>query len=933
MAISSTTRLAVQRATGGTFTTASFTPANDSLLVLTLIGRTTSRPTLTVTGGSLSWTRIATVNNTTTTAFIEIWTAQVSTAASMTVTVTVNSGSYTSMTYTVVDVTGHDRSNPVRQTRTNSGASGAFSLSFSPTTLSTSYVLTALGSYQNPFEYPSPGSGWTNIASGSGFVGTSDHVSTIQSIVGAVSAGAWTGITSAIDSWATAGVEIREATPPRGVLFRSASNTTYASRTNTTVTAPANIQNDDILLAQFIIGNGSSLPAPSAPTAPAGWNLITDTTVSGDGGTFNSRVLWYWKRASSESGDYTWTHGSFTTQAAIIVYSGCVKTGTPYNASQSFSTNSSSSLNTFSSITTTAANSMLVGMAIDWGDTTNNLTAPSGYTERLDVAPLFYFCEKLQAVAGSSGAATMTNNSASGEPSASMHLALTPATGLTKSRMANARVIDPGGVPLLGFTTPSFIPESNSLLVFIVGGQFAENATAIISDTAGLTWTLRQQATVDADGAHFYIWTAQVVDSIAMTITVNTVFTTAYSWAYEVLNYNGHKASNPIGATAFSENSLASGGATWSWDPTLTLSADPAGEVLTSCYIIHNGGTITLASNPSNSGWDTIQAADNVNQTSYDYMFGVYFDSTPSGTDVPWGQFSGTTAWNWAGVVSAIEINIDGSSGTLNVSESADTPSQYVRTNGKLIINFLGQVANSSTLGNLTNIGISPSVLISPGSLIVAIVSVYPYNANEPITLTSSASTLISFKLLSKNTSVGSMTTCIFYAVVPFTDAVAVSTYTLNIPNECIFAGLQLFEFKRQNLVFPFLSRDVVTNNSGDLLLTSWTPTVIANHSTKSERFVTVSGFIDSGGDPGGAKLSVNAQTDQDNPGALRTIIFNSLSDNTLSFFMSTHTEWGTSQTTAGWDFVYDTVNFSIAADHLTAAYFEVQENTAKGGL
>src|SRR5436309_1333140 len=65
-------------------------------------------------------------------------------------------------------------------------------------------------------------------------------------------------------------------TATAAAAFRSIANTTYASRTNTVITAPAGIQNNDILLLLFTLGDA----APPAPTPPAGFTALTGYPVT-----------------------------------------------------------------------------------------------------------------------------------------------------------------------------------------------------------------------------------------------------------------------------------------------------------------------------------------------------------------------------------------------------------------------------------------------------------------------------------------------------------------------------------------------------------------------------------------------------------------------------------------------------------------------------
>lgn len=117
--------------------------------------------------------------------------------------------------------------------------------------------------------------------------------------------------------------------------FRAVSSIAYGTRTNTTVDKPTGTVDGDIMLAAVFQGHGSS---PPPLMAPVDWKLLLQSIPYVTDGGFYGKTYLYWKRASSEGADYTWTHSSSSTQAAITSWSGCVASGTPvdgwtYNAS------------------------------------------------------------------------------------------------------------------------------------------------------------------------------------------------------------------------------------------------------------------------------------------------------------------------------------------------------------------------------------------------------------------------------------------------------------------------------------------------------------------------------------------------------------------------------------------------------------------------
>jgi hypothetical protein len=106
------------------------------------------------------------------------------------------------------------------------------------------------------------------------------------------------------------------------MAFVSASVNTAAT-SSVTVTAPATIQDGDILVA-FFVGYKSSGGA-AAMTPPLGFAVWTNRV------TTNYRSQMLWKRAASESGDYAFscTSGTGEISAGICVYRGRLATGDP----------------------------------------------------------------------------------------------------------------------------------------------------------------------------------------------------------------------------------------------------------------------------------------------------------------------------------------------------------------------------------------------------------------------------------------------------------------------------------------------------------------------------------------------------------------------------------------------------------------------------
>lgn len=202
-------------------------------------------------------------------------------------------------------------------------------------------------------------------------------------------------------------------------------NTTYQSRTNTTVTTVAGIANDDILVLTLFMGVGTPASVPT-PTLPSGFAQAGSTVTVSNVDNFNANFRVYYKRASGESGDYTITHSSASTQASLQVVRGVDWAAGPWAASPT--TNSGTgATRTWTGLSPAVTDAMLLACAFDWADNSNNLSPPTGMTERLDVV-LTYVAEELLTASGATGNRSHSCNSRSGAPWGAIMLALRPAS-------------------------------------------------------------------------------------------------------------------------------------------------------------------------------------------------------------------------------------------------------------------------------------------------------------------------------------------------------------------------------------------------------------------------------------------------------------------------------------------------------------------------
>lgn len=161
------------------YTTSAFTPANDSLLVVTINSISFSSNQLNCgvsSSPSLTWTRQvrAASNGSLGPPVSEIWTAPVTIGASTTVTISASadnvfSGDGTSSSITITEITGHDTvGNFLGLTASdsvNGSTTGALSVSMGGTTASDSMVIaTVAADGDHGAALVNGGSGWTELS-------------------------------------------------------------------------------------------------------------------------------------------------------------------------------------------------------------------------------------------------------------------------------------------------------------------------------------------------------------------------------------------------------------------------------------------------------------------------------------------------------------------------------------------------------------------------------------------------------------------------------------------------------------------------------------------------------------------------------------------------------------------------------------------------
>lgn len=206
--------------------------------------------------------------------------------------------------------------------------------------------------------------------------------------------------------------------------IESITNTAYGTRTNSTVDAPDDIADGDRLVALVLMGGSGGAPTP---TPPDGFTLLPGTwPFSVSSGGFDLDFYAYSKLASSESGDYTFTHANGVAQVTMIR----VSSAGLFDPAPTQNTGSRT-VSTASGLTTVEDGSLVIVAGFDWEDQ-SSITPPSGatptFTGQLDVVNMF-IASGVLATAGATGNKTWTNgNSDSADaPWGATMIAITPA--------------------------------------------------------------------------------------------------------------------------------------------------------------------------------------------------------------------------------------------------------------------------------------------------------------------------------------------------------------------------------------------------------------------------------------------------------------------------------------------------------------------------
>ena len=223
---------------------------------------------------------------------------------------------------------------------------------------------------------------------------------------------------------------------------RSSGVTTYATRTNTTIPAPAGIEDgDDLWLSFESFISGIQLGV----TLPSGFALIDGTDFPHEinpagGDTMALRIAH--KVASGEAGDYTLTHGSMTTQGCIL----CVSGGDNAVPAYTIQPGGGATV-TALSITPVADNSLVIFVGAHYDGITTT-TPPAGttptFTEYLD-GVIMYVAAGVLTPAGATGDKAVTADGAGGANPDDWHASLSVIETAPAGAGAIAHLVTTGG--------------------------------------------------------------------------------------------------------------------------------------------------------------------------------------------------------------------------------------------------------------------------------------------------------------------------------------------------------------------------------------------------------------------------------------------------------------------------------------------------------
>ena len=404
------------------------------------------------------------------------------------------------------------------------------------------------------------------------------------------------------------------------IAVGSTSNTpTYGNRTNSTITAPSSISNGNLLVA--ILHAGNSAGTAVSVSAPAGFTEVTNSPVSQTYGGYTIASHVYYKVASGESGNYTFSHTTADTEGYMYRLTGA-DTSTPIDVTPATSVANLSNNGTttaLASITTGSAGAFIIAQDSAWdgpGSGDWDGTTPTLVVRRQGSISKLY--DAIQSSAGATGARTRTNGNTGGGdlPWVSIVVAIRPAsaatnvsvnatgsaaTGSVGTATANGKASvsvtgqantsalgtvtasgggagpfalvnaysttydrDPGSA--VTKTTSSFSAVAGDILV-VVGSTEASNEPIASISGGSLTWTTKESV-VQTDYCYAGLWTATVDSNKTMTVSALGPPGNNIGFGITVYQYRG---ASGLGA---SSNSFGSGA------PSLSVTTSAANSAI-----------------------------------------------------------------------------------------------------------------------------------------------------------------------------------------------------------------------------------------------------------------------------------------------------------------------------------------------------------------
>lgn len=251
-----------------------------------------------------------------------------------------------------------------------------------------------------------------------------------------------------------------------------------------TVSKPTGVAAGHVMIAQVTARGGTG----TTITASSGWTLIQRD----DSGTTLAQAAYYKVATSSEPASYTWTFN--TPQQAsggIVAYSGVDNTN-PINANGGQPNPSSTSI-TAPSITTTVADTMLMGLFGTAVSTT--VTPPTGMTERWDIASSGSAATRItsegadESFAGPGGTGTRVATASAAAVNIGQLLALAPDNPANVRGAAEYQIVSTSQTNLaVGFTLGAS-SEWAIIADAVVAASAHKTSTEFAGSSNTFTWT------------------------------------------------------------------------------------------------------------------------------------------------------------------------------------------------------------------------------------------------------------------------------------------------------------------------------------------------------------------------------------------------------------------------------------------------------------